>query len=690
MIDGHAIAALIAAILFFALGLATLVRRSGRGVVPLVTAFALSALWMFAVAALGSVSAEAKAAEAIRNLGWLWFMASIADSRGGGQRISAVGWIYIGLFAIQCMLATMVIVATGFNHPLTGLDQTITSLQMLCAAGALVLVHNLFEAGRADERRALTLPMGALAALWAYDLNLYAISYLSGAPADLLLLLRPEAMIAIAVLFGVDALRPSGHAVRLSRPVAFRSLALAAVSGWLALLALLAALMSGFGGDFGSRAQVGVLAAAIVAIVLAFASPRIRAQIRVWTVKHFFEHRYDYRSEWLRFTATLNRPEDSGLSLDARVIKALADIVESSGGQLVARDPAGDYAVVAQWPAGSTGRGHAADWGALAQWLGNSGRIVQLDEVRSGTAPRAESDAVPPQLSDDTQAWIAIPLIHLDQVEGIAVLDRPLLNRALDWEDFDLLKVAGRQVASHLAEARGTEALAESARFDEFHRRFAFMMHDVKNLASQMALLARNAERHGDNPAFRTDMVATLKLSADRLSQLMQRLSQQEMTRTVRCAAVDIASVARSIASARRAQHPVVVEGEAPAPAWADAETVEQLLVHLVQNAIDATESDAPVTLRLGGDDGHVTLAVEDRGAGMSPAFVRSQLFRPFSSTKDGGFGIGAFQARRLAEAMGGTLAVASREGEGSIFTLTLARADSIARDTQVQDSEAA
>ena len=687
--DGHAIAALIAAILFLTLGLATLVRRSGRGVVPLVTAFVLTALWLFAVAALGSVSAEARAGEAIRNLGWLWFMASIAGNRGGGQRISAVGWIYIGLFAIQCMLATMVIVATGFSHALTGLEQTITSLQMLCAAGALVLVHNLFEAGRADERKALTLPLGALAALWAYDLNLYAIGYLSGAPADLLLLLRPEAMIAVAVLFGVDALRPSGHAVRLSRPVAFRSLALAAVSGWLALLALLAALMSGFGGDFGARAQVGVLAAAIAAIVLAFASPRIRAQIRVWTVKHFFEHRYDYRTEWLRFTATLNRPEDSGLSLDARVIKALADIVESSGGQLVARDRAGDYAIVAQWPADGEPRGQSADWSQFAQWL-SGGRIVQLDEVRNAAAPAEEMAAVPPGLVADERAWIAIPLIHLDSVEGIAVLDRPLLNRALDWEDFDLLKVAGRQVASHLAEARGTEALAESARFDEFHRRFAFMMHDVKNLASQMALLARNAERHGDNPAFRTDMVATLKLSADRLSQLMQRLSQQDMTRAIKCAPVDLGSIARSVAAARRTQHPVVVEGEVPALVWADADTVEQLLVHLVQNAIDATRDDAPVTLRLGGEGQSVTLAVEDRGSGMSPAFIRSQLFRPFSSTKDGGFGIGAFQARRLAEAMGGALSVTSREGEGSIFTLTLGRADSIARDTQVQDSEAA
>ena len=63
---------------------------------------------------------------------------------------------------------------------------------------------------------------------------------------------------------------------------------------------------------------------------------------------------------------------------------------------------------------------------------------------------------------------------------------------------------------------------------------------------------------------------------------------------------------------------------------------------------------------------------VIDRGAGMSASFVREQLFKPFASTKPGGFGIGAFEARQLAHAMGCTVTVASREGEGTRFRVTL------------------
>jgi putative PEP-CTERM system histidine kinase len=316
------------------------------------------------------------------------------------------------------------------------------------------------------------------------------------------------------------------------------------------------------------------------------------------------------------------------------------------------------------------------DLAPMARWMASESRIVQFDELRAGTAPAQEMTVVPAKLLDNPDLWIAVPLLHLDRTEGIMLLTRPPLDRALDWEDFDLLKVAGSQAASHIAEARGADALAESARFEEFHRRFAFMMHDVKNLTSQLALLARNVERHGDNPDFREDMIVTLRLSADRLGQMMQRLSQQEKVRIDGVGPVDTAAVAMHVAIGKRGLHRVQLLGEARAPALADQHTLEQLLIHLVQNAIDATASDTPVTIRLGQDDQHVRIAVEDHGVGMSPEFIRTQLFRPFSSTKDGGFGIGAFQARQLATAMGGTLTVDSREGEGTIFTLTLPRAD--------------
>jgi signal transduction histidine kinase len=115
-------------------------------------------------------------------------------------------------------------------------------------------------------------------------------------------------------------------------------------------------------------------------------------------------------------------------------------------------------------------------------------------------------------------------------------------------------------------------------------------------------------------------------------------------------------------------------------PCWATAQPqrLEQVLAHLVQNAMEASAPDVPVALAASEAAGQVTVEVADTGMGMSPAFVRDELFRPFSSTKAGGFGIGAFEARQLVAAMGGTLSVESREGEGTCFRIVLPAAPAL------------
>ena len=71
-----------------------------------------------------------------------------------------------------------------------------------------------------------------------------------------------------------------------------------------------------------------------------------------------------------------------------------------------------------------------------------------------------------------------------------------------------------------------------------------------------------------------------------------------------------------------------------------------------------------------------VRIDVIEQGCGMTREFIRDELFKPFVSTKDGGFGLGAFEALQIAQAMGGAIEVASEPGKGSNFTLWLPLAD--------------
>jgi putative PEP-CTERM system histidine kinase len=254
----------------------------------------------------------------------------------------------------------------------------------------------------------------------------------------------------------------------------------------------------------------------------------------------------------------------------------------------------------------------------------------------------------------------------------MVVLEHPYVRRPLDWEDLDLFRTAGIQAASYLAEARSQEALANAQRFDEFNRRFAFIMHDIKNLVSQLSLVARNAERHADNPEFRADMIATLQSSVKKMNDLLARLSRGKGAEPEPLRPTPLQSLVAGVAAVKRRSHPVELFGSADLSVLADPVRLEQALAHIVQNAIDASRPGEPVRILLSTQGGEVSIDVIDSGIGMSADFVRTRLFQPFASTKESGFGIGAYEARSIVAAMGGRLDVESREGEGSRFTITL------------------
>ena len=458
---------------------------------------------------------------------------------------------------------------------------------------------------------------------------------------------------------------------RPSRAVAFGLIGLAlAVMFFLAIVGA-TSLLKLEGGIGTSLFAFAIPLLSAVAAAILIPSRHTRGWFRVMLAKHLFAHRYDYRAEWLRFNDTVGRAGDEGLSLDMRVVKAIADITDSPAGLLLITEDGGFTPRAPwNWRTGTIPAFIACD--ALIGML-DLGRILEIDPLRAEQGdPSQEALAIPAWMMADPEIWAIVPLIHFDKLAGAVLLARPVIGRTLDWEDFDLLRVVGRQAASYMAEERGQEALSDAQRFDEFNRRFAFIMHDIKNLVSQLTLVTRNAERHADKPEFRADMIATLKSSTGRMNDLLARLSQHNTGRTEEPRSVVLGPLISTLAAAKRVQHPVVVAGNTALTAMADPARLEAALAHLVQNAIDASSDNEPVTIGLIKQGEETGIEVSDKGCGMTTDFVRSQLFRPFASTKEGGFGIGAYEARALISGMGGRLNVDSEPGRGTRFTIWL------------------
>jgi two-component system sensor histidine kinase HydH len=116
----------------------------------------------------------------------------------------------------------------------------------------------------------------------------------------------------------------------------------------------------------------------------------------------------------------------------------------------------------------------------------------------------------------------------------------------------------------------------------------------------------------------------------------------------------------------------VDIHGEGAPAGWPlDVMRIEQVLINLIRNAIQASPAEARVEVRVAADDGGLIFEVADRGKGI-PEDMRERLFDPFITGRTQGTGLGLAVVHRVTERHGGKVSVADRPGGGTIFRVWL------------------
>ncbi|AKH41431.1 C4-dicarboxylate transport sensor protein DctB [Croceibacterium atlanticum] len=671
-------------------------RERGPAITAAAIALVLSSAWALSVVGLGIMAPVTGGLLSLSYLAWLWMLYRLFAHDERDKSVRPIRPVIFALAFVE-MLRLALIVGQAQYAGVVPAEALIlrfsVTFRLLFCVGALVLVHNLYAGASAQAREALRWPAAALAAIWLYDLNLSTVAYLGGEIPLTLTAFRAAALLVCVGLLAGGLIRKSGS-LRFSpsRSFAFQSFSLLVIGAYLMIMVLVAQGLAYVGSDLARFVQLGFLVMATAAILTILPSRRLRGWLRVTLSKHLFQHRYDYRTEWLRFTDTIGRAAPTAAPLRERVVQSVADITDSPCGLLLTPREDGGLGLDARWQWPAIEVPAEAIEAEGASFFENSQFILDLDDLRAGRLTGVPDAASPAWLMEEQSVWALVPLLHFERLVGVVVLARPPVTRRLDWEDFDLLRVVGRQLASYLAEQGSQDALGEAQRFDEFNRRIAFVMHDIKNLASQLSLLASNAEKHADKPEFRADMLVTLRNSSDKLQALLARLGRYGRQGGEARVEIPVERLLADVAARFANRSQVVQVKREPCTIVGDREALEQALVHLVQNAIDASEDTSPVFLDIRREATDAVIEIVDSGCGMSPEFVRTRLFKPFHSSKPSGFGIGAFEARELIRAMGGTLDVESREGLGTRFLvhLPLAGMEALKRSIMNKDSEVA
>jgi putative PEP-CTERM system histidine kinase len=546
-----------------------------------------------------------------------------------------------------------------------------TLLSLALPVFGLVLLEQLVRAVSPDQRWHVKPLAIGLGLVFAFDLYLHSHPLVLGKlDPDALAVRAAVHALAVPLLY-VAAKRQADWArpLRVSRRAVFFTTTLVLVGVYLFVIAAVGMYLRHVDDQWGKALSLLMLAAALVALVWLVASPSLRAKLRVGIGKHLFSYRFDYRREWLGLTESLAAGRSPESVADA-VVRGLATMVDSPGGAVWTH--VGDEAlgVVATWNTTQPSQTVLLS-SPFAQHLRTREWIFDLDDCRAKPAS-ADAALVPPWLLQDPRAWLVVPLLSGDWLAGFVVLDHPHAAMDVNWETRDLLRAAGRQAAAFLALGQASEALADARKFEAFNRMSAFVVHDMKNVVAQLSLMMQNAARLRHNPDFQADMIATVENSLEKMRHMLMQLREGETPVGV-LGAVALEPMARRLAAkaTERGQR-LRVTLDGPMVVRAHEARLERVLGHIVDNALEASDGAAEVEFSARMQADQAVVEVRDHGRGMSATFVKTELFKPFRTTKKAGMGIGAFESRQYVQELGGSIEVQSAPGEGTTMTLRL------------------
>jgi putative PEP-CTERM system histidine kinase len=644
--------------------------------VMLLAAFASSAWgWLmlaYLLASLGVVSMVSTLIDVSRYGAWFGFLLILLQTRK--EELSEAGLGLLRPIAFMVVLAAIALNLVGAMgvFELQAMRKLLLFSNLSLPVLGMVLLEQLFRNVAMDSRWNIKPLCLGLAGLFAFDLYLYSQAVLFNVLDADAFSMRGVVHALVVPLLLLSTSRHSDwlSKIQISRKAAFHSATLMMAGTYLVFVSGVGYYVRYFGGEWGRALQLGLVFIALVILLVLAMSASVRARMRVFMGKHFFRYRYDYREEWLRFTQTLSA-QSSPQQMGQQVARGLADLLDSPGGALWLKTPNDTmFRQSARWNMSASSTPEPQN-SSLVEFLGSSGWVVNLEEYRSFPR-RYGALLLPTWLQQMPQAWLVVPLHVGETLIGFVVLASARAPMDVNWEVNDLLKTAGRQAASFLALMQATEALLEVRKFDAFNRMSAFVVHDLKNVVTQLSLMMKNAERLKDNPEFREDMLITVDSALDRMRQLMLQL-REGATPPGTAFGVELEAIANRLASvARERGRTLELDLATPVVTRGHEERLERVIGHMVQNAFDATPASGRVWLRLDRSSGQALVEVGDNGQGMSEEFVRERLFKPFQTTKQAGMGIGAYESFQYVQELGGKITVDSTIGQGTVITVLL------------------
>ncbi|MBM4338948.1 MAG: PEP-CTERM system histidine kinase PrsK [Deltaproteobacteria bacterium] len=415
---------------------------------------------------------------------------------------------------------------------------------------------------------------------------------------------------------------------------------------------------------------------ALTGLTIALISGEVRLKIRRFVVRHFKKPQYDYREKWGEFIERTSSSIDihdycdkvtkwtSGIfSVSSVTVWLLNESKERlifGGSTALSQEEAGKISgnqeSVQKWIAFLKDQKDPFDFEAIQKtnphdtdWLNQS--FLTEGRIRYGTS-----------------------LMTGEHLLGFLTVNNRMKKEPFSVEDLMLLKMVASQTAGNLLNFKLAEDLRKAKEMEAFQTMSAFVVHDLKNLASTLSLTMQNLPVHFDNPEFRKDATQMIGQSVEKVNHMCSHLSLLSQKVQLNIVETDLNElIIRSLHCLNGSSKISLIQDLQPTPKLLiDPDQFQKVLTNLILNANESVGNRGEVRVATGHRDGWVTLSVSDNGCGMSEEFMEQSLFRPFKTTKKNGMGIGLYQSKMIIEAHRGRIEVESEVGKGSTFRVFL------------------
>lgn len=470
-------------------------------------------------------------------------------------------------------------------------------------------------------------------------------------------------LLTVVLLFYSRVYRSRGVEISISRGVAYRSFILFVVGVYILGLGLLGEGLEYI--SFPMQRTFLLVVAMVSAVVLSllFLSENVQRKVKAVVHRNFFQSKFDYRVHWLAFTDRISTAATLP-GLQQEILMFFCETFGCKGAALylVQPDEQGFFRVaLLEFP---VDRRIFSDTDPLLEVLAEKDFIVNLTEPNKGL------EGMLFETMGAVGASFIIPLRFDNELAGFIVLAEQInKNELLTYEDYDLMRLLARQSIATLQGVTLSEQLTTARELAAIGKVSTFVLHDLKNQVSGLSMMLDNAREYIEDPEFQQDMLETVGNTVGNMKGLIARLKNLKDKPQLITAPADLQNI---IANAVRACGGKVQVAGKTRLIDVDEEEIYKLVLNLLVNAHEASTDSEEIKINFGFDTDWAFVRVTDNGCGMSADFITNDLFKPFITTKNHGFGIGLYQCRQIAEAHQGKIEVTSLPGKGSVFTLYL------------------